>query len=101
MPLSFFSAIMIFMDGSECKMTFSAFVHDKTGKRIVRVSFERPAGSGNGNDIAEGIVPGGKIESFKGFTPEEAAGLSDYLKANEDDILSRAKAISNPMHWMS
>ncbi|MCR5179387.1 MAG: hypothetical protein K6C95_10445 [Lachnospiraceae bacterium] len=82
-------------------MTFSAFVHDRTGKRIVRVSFERPSSSGKGSDIAEGTVPGGKIEKFKGFTPEEAAGLSDYLKANEDEILKRAKAISNPMHWMS
>ena len=35
-----------FMNGEECKMTFSAFVHDKTGKRIVRVSFERVGSRG-------------------------------------------------------
>ena len=88
------------MNGEECKMTFSAFVHDKTGKRIVRVSFERANANGT-SDRAEGIVPGGVIDQNRGFTAEEAAQLSDYLKANESDILARAKEISNPMRWMS
>ena len=87
------------MGKDECKMTFSAFVHDKTGKKIVRVSFER---EGNGTvDRAEGIVPGGTIQSHQGFSEEELKRLSDYLVNNEQDILARAKAIINPMRWMS
>ena len=100
MPIPRISAMVEVMNNEECKMTFSAFVHDKTGKRIVRVSFERTNAKG-GTDRAEGTVPGGTIEQNRGFSAEEAAQLSDYLKANESDILSRAKEISNPMRWMS
>ena len=82
-------------------MTFSAFVHDKTGKRIVRVQFERPGLKKGESDIAEGIVPGGMIEHSRGFSEEEKEQLTAYLTANESDILARAKAISNPMRWMS
>ncbi|MCR5093499.1 MAG: hypothetical protein K6B72_05950 [Lachnospiraceae bacterium] len=89
------------MDNRECKMTFSAFVHDKSGKRIVRVQFERPGVRGGEKDIAEGIVPGGRIDRSKGFSEEEMEQLSAYLAANEADILARARAISNPMRWMS
>ncbi|MCR5675662.1 MAG: hypothetical protein K6G16_08140 [Lachnospiraceae bacterium] len=81
-------------------MTFSSFVHDKTGKRIVRVSFER-AGAKGRTDRAEGVVPGGVIDKNDGFSAEETKQLSEYLVANENDILARAREISNPMRWMS
>ncbi|MCR4763836.1 MAG: hypothetical protein K5696_09925 [Lachnospiraceae bacterium] len=81
-------------------MTFSAFVHDKTGKRIVRVSFERRRADG-GFDRAEGIVPGGVIDHCEGFSAEETKQLTDYLRSQETDILARARVISNPMRWMS
>lgn len=87
------------MNSNECKMTFSAFVPDKSGKRIVRVQIER-AGA-KGTDRAEAILPGARIEKAVGFTDDETAQLVDYLKANEADILARAKEISNPMRWMS
>ena len=47
-------------------------------------------------DMYDYIV--GRIKDFK---DEELKRLSDYLVNNEQDILARAKAISNPMRWMS
>ncbi len=86
------------MNSEECKMTFSAFVRDKTGKRFVRVCFER-AGQKE-TDRAEGVVPGGRIDRSWGFTDDEIRQLSGYLVEHEADILTRAKEISSPMHWL-
>ncbi len=62
----------------------------KGTEKIVRVRFTR-----NGEkDFAEGILPGGKIETSKGFSDKELASLSFYLKANEKEIYEKAKEIS-------
>ncbi len=83
---------------SEMKMTYSSILRDKNNLRIVRVRFEREV---DGKlQMAEGIVPDGVIDKSDGFTPEEVVSLEDYLKETGDDIMKRAKAISNPLKWL-
>ncbi|MCR5558365.1 MAG: hypothetical protein K6F75_12510 [Butyrivibrio sp.] len=75
-------------------MTYSAIVTDKDQKKIVRVQFERQA------DFAEGLLPDCKIVSKKGFSEEEIQQLETYMQANLEDIMSKAKIISNPLKWL-
>ncbi len=82
----------------QLQMTYSCFLKDKENNRIVRVFFER--GTGEDKALAEAILPGGKIESSKGFTQQECAQLSEYLKAHEEEIFAQAKVISNPLKWL-
>lgn len=77
----------------EMKMTHSA-VFAVDGKPHASVAFER------GTDIAEGRIPECTITKSEGFTKEEIEGLEAYLRTNVDDILKRAKGISNIRHWM-
>ncbi|SFP58627.1 hypothetical protein SAMN04487928_10456 [Butyrivibrio proteoclasticus] len=86
------------MSEEEMRMTYSAIVTGKDNKKIVRVSFER--NGKNGKEIAEGVIPGGKIVKNNGYSPDEIAGLEVYLRANADDIISKAKVISNPLKWL-
>lgn len=86
------------MSDEEMRMTYSAIVTGKDNKKMVRVSFER--NGKNGKEIAEGIIPGGKIVKNNGYSQDEIAGLEVYLKANADDIISKAKVISNPLKWL-
>ena len=78
-------------------MTYSAIVRDKDNKKIVRVKFERT--SGYETEIAEGILPDCKIISQNGYSAEEIAGLETYLRGNLEDIMAKAKVISNPLKW--
>ena len=85
-------------------MTYSAIVTGKDQKKIVLVQFERPAAGGTGAakilDTAEGLLPDCKIVSQKGFTSEEILQLENYMQANLEDIMSKAKIISNPLKWL-
>lgn len=82
------------MDDGSLTMTYSAIVTDKDQKKQVRVTFERKS------DSAEAILPDCKITNQSGFTEEEIAQLELYLTMNKDDILSKAKVISNPLNWL-
>ncbi len=86
------------MSDNEMKMTYSAVVTGKDNKKVVRVSFERD--NGIEKEIAEGIIPEGKIVKQNGYTQEEIESLEEYLKANSDDIIAKAKVISNPLKWL-
>ncbi len=79
-------------------MTYSAIVRDKDNKKIVRVSFER--GGALGKEIAEGLIPECKITANDGFSEDEVKGLEIYLEANSQDIMEKAKVISNPLKWL-
>lgn len=78
----------------EVRMTYSGVVPQKGGGRIVHVVFER------GKDIAEGIVPPGKIVKSSGFTEEEVAQLKIYLKQQEAEILAKAKEVHPLRNWL-
>lgn len=79
-------------------MTYSAVVRDKDNKKIVRVKFER--NEMGEAQIAEGLLPDCKIVSQNGYSAQEIAGLEEYLRGNLDDIMSKAKVISNPLKWL-
>ncbi len=79
-------------------MTYSAIVTDKNQKKIVRIQFERKD-SGR-TDVAEGVLPDCKIASQKGFTSEEIQQLESFFEANREDIMGKAKVISNPLKWL-
>ena len=86
------------MQNDGITMTYSAIVRDKDNKKIVRVSFERIGTLGK--EIAEGLIPECIITNQKGFSAEEVKGLEEYLKANYEDIMDKAKIISNPLKWL-
>ncbi|MBO6241854.1 MAG: hypothetical protein J6O61_13595 [Butyrivibrio sp.] len=86
------------MSDEEMRMTYSAILTGKDNKKMVRVSFERNGKTGR--EVAEGVVPDGKIVKNNGYSQEEIASLEMYLKANADDIISKAKVISNPLKWL-
>ncbi len=83
--------------GQELDMTQTGFLTSKSGKRFIRVDFSRKGK--NGLEVAEGIIPGEKILKQNGFTEKEIASLEFYLKNNRDEIVKRAKELSNPLHW--
>ncbi len=86
------------MASQDLTMTYSAILKDKDNRKIVRVQFER--NGKNGREVAEGILPEGVIVRQNGYTAEEIKGLEDYIRANANDILSKAKVISNPLKWL-
>ena len=86
------------MSGTDMTMTYSAILRDKDNKKIIRISFERDGI--NGREVAEGILPDGVIVRQNGYTAEEIKSLEDYIRANADDIMSKAKVISNPLKWL-
>jgi hypothetical protein len=86
------------MDDGSLTMTYSAVVTGKDQKKMVRVSFERLA-SGIINR-AEAILPDCKITKQNGFSADEVQQLELYLTQNKDDIISKAKVISNPLNWL-
>ena len=85
------------MADESMKMTYSAILRDKSNRKIVRVTFER--GMGENVQTAEGILPDCKIQHQSGFSGEEIASLEAYMKENLNDIMDRAKVISNPLKW--
>lgn len=70
----------------EVKLTHSGFLA-VDGKRRVSVRFER------GKDVAEGMLPPGKLTKNSGFSEEEIAGLENYLELKCDEIYEKAKEI--------
>ena len=80
------------------KMTYSAIVRNSDNQRIVRVAFERKNGSQT--EIAEGIVPDGKIVKQNGYSSDEVSQLESYLKENADNIMAKARVISSPLKWL-
>ena len=86
------------MNDGSLTMTYSAVVTGKDQRKMVRVSFERLV---NGiTEQAEAILPDCKITKQNGFTPDEITQLEQYLIQNKDDIISKAKVISNPLNWL-
>ncbi len=112
------------MNDGSLTMTYSAVVTGKDQKKMVRVTFERPAAGSTGEmtgtytrktlggraaagantkdkiDRAEAILPDCKITKQSGFTADEISQLEQYLLQNKDDIISKAKVISNPLNWL-
>jgi len=84
-------------DEVEMTMTYSSIVTGKDGKKIVRVQFEKA--SDGEKAIAEGLLPEGKIIKHEGFAKEEVLALEIYLSQNSEEIMKKAKVISNPLHW--
>lgn len=70
----------------EVKLTHSGFL-SVNGRRAVSVRFER------GEDVAEGMLPPGKLTKNQGFTEEEIAGLELYLEMQCDEIYAKAKEL--------
>ena len=70
----------------EVKLTHSGFLSAQ-GRRAVSFRFER------GEDVAEGMLPPGKVTKNKGFTEEEIAGLELYLEMQCDEIYAKAKEL--------
>ena len=86
------------MINSDITMTYSAILRDKNNRKIVRIQFERSGESGK--ELAEGLIPDCVIVRQNGYTAEEVQWLEEYLGDNLDDIMERAKAISNPLKWL-
>ena len=79
-------------------MTYSAILQDKDNKKIVRVSFER---NRNGKkEVAEAVLPQCSVVRQNGYSDEEITVLEEYMKNNLDDIMGKAKIISNPLKWL-
>ncbi|WP_035773503.1 hypothetical protein [Butyrivibrio sp. VCD2006] len=85
--------------GQELKMTQTGFLTSKSGKTFIRVYFLRRR-SLRENDTAEGIIPGYKILKSDGFEEDEIAALEFYIKHNREEIVKRAKTLSNPLNWL-
>lgn len=86
------------MIDSDITMTYSAILRDKNNRKIVRVQFERSGESGK--ELAEGLIPDCVIVRQNGYTDEEVGWLEEYLGDNVDDIMEKARAISNPLKWL-
>ena len=85
------------MIDSEVTMTYSAILRDKDNRKIVRVQFERDGLSGK--ELAEGIIPDCVILRQNGYSSDEISDLEDYIRRNADEIMDKAKEISNPLKW--
>ncbi len=73
----------------DVSLTYTGIMKQGDAK-VVKVRFAR-----NGEkDFAEGIIPGGKIERSQGFSDKELASLRFYLKANEKDLILKAREIT-------
>lgn len=66
----------------------------KDGDKIIYVRFER------GKDYAEGSIPGGRITTHNGFTPEELAQFEDYLAEHRFEIIEQAKTVNLMKNFM-
>lgn len=73
----------------DIKMLVTSMIH-KNGNSFARVSFLR------GENWAEGVVPGGRIEKSEGFNKEEIRKLENYLAGEQGMILEQAKGV-NPI----
>ncbi|MBQ7680346.1 MAG: hypothetical protein IJT34_10920 [Butyrivibrio sp.] len=83
----------------ELTLTISSYLTDRSGGRFARVQFERQGKEGI--ERAEGILPEGRIVRQEGYTAEEVAHLEAYLRENMTELLAQAKALSDPLKWLS
>ncbi|MCR5770139.1 MAG: hypothetical protein K6G87_02760 [Butyrivibrio sp.] len=74
----------------EIKMSVSGAVKNKSGQKVVYVTFEDKERS------AEGVLPEGKILKNTGFTQEEIKALEQYMISQKDAIIQMARTV-NPM----
>lgn len=73
----------------DISLTYTGIMKQGDAK-VVKVRFAR-----NGEkDFAEGVIPGGKIEKSQGFSDKELVSLRFYLKANEKELILKAKEIT-------
>ena len=70
----------------EVKLTHSGFL-SVNGRKKISFRFER------GKDVAEGMLPPGKVTESKGFTREEIDGLELYLERHCDAIYAKAREL--------
>lgn len=77
----------------EMRMTCSGILR-KNGEKIIYVRFER------GEDYAEGSIPAARLISQRGFTPEEAAQLENYLSEHKFEIIEQAKTVNLMKNFM-
>ena len=73
----------------DVSLTYTGIMKQGDAK-IVKVRFAR----NSEKDFAEGVIPGGKIEKSQGFSEKELASLRFYLRANEKDLIQKAKEIT-------
>lgn len=73
----------------DVSMTYSGIIK-KDKEKIVRIRFTR----NEERDYAECVIPGGRIEKSEGFSDKELASLRFYLKANEKELMLKAKEIT-------
>ena len=85
--------------GQSFKMAQTGFLTSKSGKTFIRIYFTRPRNLRE-NDTAEGIIPGYKILKSDGFKEDEVAALEFYIKHNREEIVKRARELSNPLKWL-
>lgn len=78
----------------EMKLTYSG-VFRSDGRVCSSVCFER------GENVAEGIIPEGKITKNKGFSEEEVLQLENYLRDNSKQLMEEAHKISTLEHLLS
>ena len=86
-------------DNENINMIYSGVVI-KDGRKRVGIRFERDNGKGKKPDFAEAMLPDHHIVKSEGFSEEEIVGLEYYLQNSKDDILKKAKEITNIMHLM-
>lgn len=85
--------------GQELKMTQTGFLTSKSGRTFIRIYFSRRR-TLTEDDTAEGIIPGYKILKSDGFAEDEIAALEFYIKHNREEIVKRARELSNPLKWL-
>ena len=82
----------------ELTLTVSSYLTDRSGQRFVRVQFERQGP--HGMQVAEGLLPEGRIVRQDGYSPDEVEGLESYLKEHMGALLERARTLSDPIRWL-
>lgn len=81
-------------DKGELKLTYSS-IFKLNGESCSSICFEQE------DKVAEGIIPFGKITKSSGFTEEEIEQLEQYLVANAENLMEKAKKISGLPHLLS
>ncbi len=88
------------MNDNDREVTFTySGVLTKKNKKIICVRFERIGE--DGADYAEGQIPECKIDKQKGFTLEEIRQMEEYLRAEKDNIIQKARKLNNIKNLLS
>lgn len=78
----------------EITMTQTGLIPGKKGS-VVHVLFERE--KGKKKDIAEIVMPSGRVVNVNGFEEKEMAHLQLYLKMHKQEIFTSAKKINHDL----